>query len=132
MRTIVAICIVAAPAVADDTLLVRLDAADLRLRESGDCLPGDVAIFAEAAKTFEEVKIAGKWLFPVAGAIPSRSIGGRRGEGYVVANPRRCVMATGQGHPAQDLFVDDPDQDSRDAAGRQRRRGRRCESNSCW
>jgi hypothetical protein len=111
----------AAPPV-DAAALAAADAADLRLRTEGTCRPADLDLvragIAALAVDAKPSRIKGDpWHYPIAGHTAARSLGGEHGSGYVVAGRDRCYAHAAVGHPAHDLFVDDPDQDSLDAKG---------------
>ncbi len=102
--------------------LARAKEADRRLREEGTCSAAELALLRAAVdhllRCSGEPPKPAAWIFPVAGVSPKASIGGRDGEGYKVSRPGKCFAIASPGHPAHDLFVDDPEQDSRDAEGR--------------
>jgi hypothetical protein len=105
----------------DPALLQAVDQADLRMRVEGFCSAADVALMVQAAETLEALSPgwvpAQRWVFPVPRVKPGASLGGRQGSGYVANRPRDCYATPHPGHPAHDLFVDDPRQVSRDARG---------------
>jgi hypothetical protein len=94
-------------------LLRSADEADLRLRVEGTCAEADLETLrrAMAALAGSTAGAPAAWRFPIRGIAPARSIGGRGGDGYRAAHPHRCFAIENPGHPAQDLFVDDPEQD---------------------
>jgi hypothetical protein len=96
--------------------------ADLQLREKSDCNADELARLSAAVKAFDgcasKVKQAKVWAFPVANVTPGESLGGQGGSGFI-RNPNiQCYVTPWAGHPAHDLFVDDPHQTSRDKRGR--------------
>lgn len=113
----------ARPATSDlPAALAAADAADLRLRREGTCAASDLSLVSRATSLVHDASgpppSLARWAFPLRGLDPASSIGGRHGEGYRAAHPRRCFAIANSGHPAQDLFVRDPERDSLDARGR--------------
>lgn len=119
-RPLIALLLLASSASADPLAdaLARAEAADLRLRETGTCATEDVDSITTLATMLHADASPNRWIFPVVRVTPAVSIGGRNGDGWRPNRPKRCFATTNPGHPAHDLFVDDRDQDSRDAAGR--------------
>ena len=104
----------------DPAVLDKAAEADLRLRQDGTCDVDDLALLTAAVKMLDacagKVKPAKQWVFPVANLTPGEAIGGEGGSGFV-KNPMKCYASPNAGHPAHDLFVDDPHQESRDKHG---------------
>ncbi len=93
--------------------------ADRRLRTEGTCAKEGLAALAVAVEALS--RCAGEcqarpWVFPVEG-VGLESIGGQ-GRGYVRSTFLPCYATANPGHPAHDIFVDDPHQRSRDRQGR--------------
>ena len=105
----------------DPAVLSEAAEADLRLRQDGTCLAEDLEKLTAAVRALEacagKVKPAKQWVFPVANVTPGEAIGGEGGSGFVRNPGIRCYATPTAGHPAHDLFVDDPHQKSRDKAG---------------
>jgi murein DD-endopeptidase MepM/ murein hydrolase activator NlpD len=107
----------------DPSVLTAAAEADARLREKNDCNAEDLAKLAAAVTMFdaclgeEKPKPAARWIFPVANVTPASAIGGSDGSGFVKNPNIHCYVTSWAGHPAHDLFVDDPHQTSRDAKG---------------
>jgi hypothetical protein len=108
----------------DPLVLAAAAEADLRLRETNDCKPEDLAKLEAAVRMFdaclgtEKPVAAPQWIFPVANVTPASGIGGEGGSGFVKNPNIKCYVTAWAGHPAHDLFVDDPHQQSRDKKGR--------------
>jgi hypothetical protein len=94
--------------------------ADHRLRTSGTCDKADLGILAEAVGALTACAGAlepGRWVFPVAG-VGWESVGGQ-GKGFIRSAHLPCYATAFPGHPAHDIFVDDPRHRSRDRQGRE-------------
>lgn len=94
--------------------------ADSRLRTSGTCDKADLEILAKAVGALTACAGAlepGRWVFPVAG-VGLESVGGQ-GKGFIRSTHLPCYATAFPGHPAHDIFVDDPRHRSRDRQGRE-------------
>lgn len=94
--------------------------ADRRLRTSGTCDKADLEVLASAVRALAECAgplKPGRWVFPVAG-VGLESIGGQ-GKGFVRSAHLPCYATAYPGHPAHDIFVDDPHHRSRGRQGQE-------------
>ena len=105
----------------DLTVIAAAVEGDARLRAANECLPEELAKLAVAVKMLAEcasgAKPAKTWIFPVAGVPPSEAIGGG-GSGFIKNRGISCYVTPWAGHPAHDLFVDDPHYQCRDKSGK--------------
>lgn len=106
------------PACAPELVIAAAE-ADRRLRTEGTCAKEALASLGAAVQALStcagELKPTA-WIFPVEG-VGLESIGGQ-GNGYVRSAFLPCYATPSPGHPAHDIFVDDPHHGSRDRQGR--------------
>lgn len=110
------------PPCIDLLVLVAAAEADRRLRDTETCDRNDLGKLLTAVRMLDacagDVTIGQRWAFPVADILPADSIGGHGGNSYQGAAFIPCYATKYPGHPAHDLFVNDPRQVCRNASGR--------------